>query len=453
MVFKIKSKIKAIKDASSIVQRSQRKLSFLVIKRKETLALCWQFTHTHLFQTKYSVRMAKQCAICWNEPKPFSDSIRCSSKDNHVLCDECFLDYVQNLEASRVRDNNGFLPCPACGEIFENVLVAKLFVRRDNYKPLVKYLDMLQGDLPCNRNRYPLSNSLDYKQNVLRILANILLELLNIRCPNPTCNFTLDPFPDACRAMRCENCSCDFCWVCLEILENKRAAHKHVAETHGGDVFVPQDEVDCHHFRLRCRTIRKFWHDFGMDGDNAKHCREDLLKIMGESGILDDENLRNFIRYLPPSKGSSFVNKQAIVNVFVVAPLGAVGSRSVKMTTAEKVANAVYGFLGYPTKSILEKSAEQAIYGSVGGALLWDTAMVLNDIGRCALTAFEDKDKLRDMQKQILRRLQNAIINASAQSVGAYMGTLLYPGVGTYLGSLLAGTVAACIHQPVQKKR
>jgi hypothetical protein len=106
-----------------------------------------------------------------------------------------------------------------------------------------------------------------YNQRLAVIMANLIHELMNTRCPNINCHQVIDPLPDGCCAMTHSACQTYFCWVCFEISPSNASCHKHVRDKHGGSVFVPEAKVRQAHRALFEQRLWAMTDDPSLRGD------------------------------------------------------------------------------------------------------------------------------------------------------------------------------------------
>lgn len=159
------------------------------------------------------------------------------------MCDDCFGNHVRHLERHLLEQ--GRVPCPAIGsggdvytdgQIFPDDQAASFFVRVADARRLEHYLGQALPDrLDPNAVEQPID---------LEGLACAAEEAFNTICPQ--CRHLLDPQPEACVAMTCNMCGCDFCWLCFRVEpgeachERNQRNHAHVMRVHG-ELFVSDE--------------------------------------------------------------------------------------------------------------------------------------------------------------------------------------------------------------------
>ena len=103
----------------------------------------------------------------------------------------------------------------------------------------------------------------------------MIVEAVNIRCPNTVCQAGFSSNMDGCCAMMCTKCGIRFCWLCLSVTGNSSAeAHSHVLECsenpEKGNVFVPIDKIMIIHSRRKIEAIRRVLGIYNT-GSNNQH--------------------------------------------------------------------------------------------------------------------------------------------------------------------------------------
>ena len=139
------------------------------------------------------------CLICLEEAE--SDSTCCT--EQHIVCDSCFLQYVETLADHRLAASRFRVPCPldgahGCGT-YDAGALARVYVRNGEPKPLEHFLERA---LPQSSEQQEAVE--DSYAARLTTLTQQLHVAISLRCP--ACDHVVDPTPDGCRAVECGHC-------------------------------------------------------------------------------------------------------------------------------------------------------------------------------------------------------------------------------------------------------
>lgn len=206
--------------------------------------------------TEDSLVKERKCIICFDEG---TSGLRCDF--NHLLCHQCIAPYVNSVveDVGKLKDQGFAIRCPAvdagvqCKSApWSSSALNKVMKDIDT---MDRYVDALicvckQGSTVENK---PSAANCD--------VVPLLLDALNLRCPNAACRVVLDPSPDGCCAIRCGSCAVHACFLCFQICADSTSCHKHVRECpcspKPDDLFIPEKDRLPALRRVRVMTIRQ----------------------------------------------------------------------------------------------------------------------------------------------------------------------------------------------------
>lgn len=166
-----------------------------------------------------------QCIVCLEEEMV---GVRCDF--NHLLCRQCIAPYIKSVteDMGKLKDQGFTIRCPVmesglqCKSAPWSCSTLSTMVAESN--SLDQYVDTLVS--VCKSGAVNNNKAMVSKEEVVPLL----LDALNLRCPNPTCGVALDPSPDGCCAIRCCSCAVHACFLCFQTCADSVACHQHVRE-------------------------------------------------------------------------------------------------------------------------------------------------------------------------------------------------------------------------------
>lgn len=205
------------------------------------------------FETGQTQPTFTTCIICFDE-----DFVGLQCEHNHMLCRKCIAPYIQSVicNTGKLKDQGYCIRCPAVTagvqcraspwRAAELCTLASNSV--DNYVQTLVYT--------CERNTSHDGGNAAVTEGVVPLL----LDALNLRCPNAACRVVLDPSPDGCCAIRCGSCASYSCALCFSICMDGPACHQHVmscrASPDPGNIFVSEQAKIPAMRRLRVMALR-----------------------------------------------------------------------------------------------------------------------------------------------------------------------------------------------------
>jgi hypothetical protein len=222
-----------------------------------------------------NIRKKFECCICLEQKL---NGLHCESR-KHFTCLECLTPYVELLcqDVGKLRDATFQVRCPVprCpSPHWHSYLIHYIL---DGYA-LDRYIDTLVK--VCNQE-VPVQDD-DQILTETQGLVQHIVDSLSLKCP--WCRIVLDPTPDGCCAMRCENCGTHFCWLCFKICTNSASCHDHLKtcpiSPRPGDMFFRVEQYRAVHNRIRktavYNVLKNHW--FRSNANEITFSKEEVLK-------------------------------------------------------------------------------------------------------------------------------------------------------------------------------
>jgi hypothetical protein len=225
------------------------------------------------------------CIICLEK---HLKGIYCSQSEEHFICDDCFLRYVESVlnDAGKLIDRGCRIHCPepTCNSPpFTTTELRKIV----SSEIVDKYLDSLIT-LVCLLDS--TEKGTEFDENDLDAATKVMIDAMSIACPS--CHIALDPNPDGCCAIRCGSCSKYLCLLCLKIEPNSPNCHSHVRacpQNPSKNVFAPSQVRNAAHKRLQILSIQqKLRAKYGPKWRSLPSCKTILNRcrpVLAASGI------------------------------------------------------------------------------------------------------------------------------------------------------------------------
>ena len=304
----LRDRAKAENDAMEEKTRKEIE-SLQITKRRQEVFLNKQILKTQRNISNAAILAKKaaeekcDCIVCFESVRRI-DGYSCAVETAHFTCDECLAGHItavmqENL--GTLEERGGRVACPGCvckckagnkceaSHLDEETImyhtpsVWKLYskARKDlmTHQLSKKIRDEEKKRVEEERVRF---EKLDAEEREIRKHHTYITEkLLNLACPQ--CKTTFLDF-DGCFALKCRNCPCGFCAMCLEDCGDD--AHRHVGHCREGGqlhqgVYGTKAEIDNIQKRRRERLVREYLQTIpnNIRGNIAQRCQKEFQDL------------------------------------------------------------------------------------------------------------------------------------------------------------------------------